>query len=113
MIQALMALFKMFCGFGGQYLMPFLFPIFSLVVPPQLVLGWIVLLICFFLPIMVSGENGINKLNSSDGQTRNGGRAFGFAALFYYICMVIVTCSVYQVACKVADSPIGDILMPL
>ena len=105
MIQLILEAFSVFCKFGGQFVMPFIFPLMQLIMPPQLICGWMILLLCFFTPIMTS-NGGVNTFSSSDGKTRNGTRAFGFAFLFYYICMVITACCLYQVACKVQDSEV-------
>jgi hypothetical protein len=103
MIQLLLQIFSIFCKFGGQFVMPFIFPLMFLIMPPQLFCGWIILLLCFFTPIMTS-NGGVNALGSYDGKTRDSKRAFGFAFLLYYICMMLFGCCMYQVACKVQQS---------
>jgi len=104
MAEIALQLFGMFCHLGGQYIAPFIAPLASLILPPNLICGWAILLLCFFTPIMTA-NGGVNALSSSDGKTRNGGRAFGFAFLFYYICMALFTLCVYTVACKVQSNP--------
>ena len=103
MLQLILTAFQVFCGFGGPYVMPFIAPFMFLIMPPALIFGWLVLLLCFFTPIMTV-NGGVNAVSSNDGKTRDSTRSFGFAFLFYYICMVIVACSVSQVACKVQEA---------
>src|ERR1700709_1780194 len=105
MAELVLKLFSAFCGFGGKYLFPFLFPLLNLIMPPNLICGWAILLLCFFTPIMVSGQNNVNILNaSSDGKSRNGSKAFGFSFLLYYICMAILGYCIFSAACAVADN---------
>jgi hypothetical protein len=109
MAQLVLKIVSLFCGLGGPSIAPFIVPIVALIMIcniPSAFSAWTTLLVCCFTPIMMIGSKGtdgnnINVLNSSDGQTRNGGKAFGFAFLLYYLCMVPTLCFVMGKACEV------------
>lgn len=98
MIQVILKAFSMFCGFGGSYVAPFLIPLIN----PSC---WVVLVLCVFLPIYFSTDSVLNSDTQPDGsKKKNGGKAFVFAFLFYYVILLILGCSSMQAACKVNDS---------
>lgn len=95
MIQIILKVLGLFCGLGGQYVMPFITPLIN-------PMGWSVLVLSVFLPIYFSKDNVLNSKPKDDGSLqRDSGRAFGFAFLIYYTFCVLVTCSLYGAACKV------------
>lgn len=102
MIQVLLKVLGMFCGLGGQYVMPFITPLIN----PA---GWSSLVLCVFLPIYFSKESVINSKKKDDGSLeKNSGIAFGFAFLIYYTICVILLCSMYKAICKVNEyNPYG------
>jgi hypothetical protein len=88
----------MFCSFGGEWIAPFLIPLINPIC-------WVVLVLCVFLPIYFSRDSVLNTDTQVDGsKKRNAGKAFGFAFVFYYVILVILGCSIMQVACKANDS---------
>ena len=104
MAQVILQGISMFCNFGGAYIAPLYVPIISLVnfgAIPICLLFWSILLLSIFTPIMVSPPN---VLNSDDNANINGGRAFGFSFLIYYVVTVLILCSIMQLTCKVSNT---------
>lgn len=98
MIQVILKAFAMFCGFGGATFAPFLIPLIN----PSC---WVVLVLCVFLPIYFSQDSFLNTDTLPDGsKKKNGGKAFGFAFLFYYVILLILGCSIMQATCKANDA---------
>lgn len=94
MIQVILKAFSLFCGLGGANVAPFLVPLIN----PS---SWVVLVLCVFLPIYFSQDSVLNTDTLPDGsRKKNGGKAFGFAFLFYYVILVSIGCSLMQTACK-------------
>ena len=96
MIQVILKVLKVFCGLGGQFVMPFIAPLIN----PS---GWTVLTLCVFLPILFAGDPK-QQWNSEDGKDRNAGIAFRNAFFIYYGICILCLCSLYQTICKVNDS---------
>jgi hypothetical protein len=98
----LLKTFTLFCSFGGSYIAPFLIPLLN----PSC---WVVLVLCVFLPIYFSPDSAINSDTQDDGtKKKNGGKAFGFAFLFYYIILVILACSIMQLSCQASKAINSD-----
>lgn len=100
MTTAVLKAFSIFCNFGGPFIAPFFAPIMNLLnfmMLPISLSSWLILLISCFIPIYYSN---LNDINSTDKQNKNAARSFGFAALFYYISMVIIFCIGMQFTCK-------------
>lgn len=103
-MNAVITVLQMFCDYGGPYIAPLYMPIFGLInvmmFPVSLCL-WSILLLSIFTPV-ITAPPGI--LNSDDNQTKNGGKAFGYSFLIYYIVMIIIYCIIMQLTCKAKDS---------
>ena len=91
MIQLILKAVSMFCRFGGPYVAPMYMPLIN-------PLSWSTMLLCVFLPILLSKPN---VLNSTDNENKSGGRAFGFAFLINYLSCCTFLCIVMHFACKV------------
>lgn len=94
MIQIILKVLGLFCGLGGQFVMPFITPLLN----PA---GWSSLVLCVFLPIYYSSPNILNSKTKEDGSLeKNSGRSFGFAFLIYYAICIVILCSMYGAICK-------------
>ena len=101
MIQIILKVFSVFCSLGGPYIAPFIAPLSMLIMPPQLISCWAVLLVSIFWPIMSANPN---VLNSSDGTNKDSTLAFRNSFFIYYAVMIVVTCSAMQMACKAREA---------
>jgi hypothetical protein len=103
-MAAALEIFDIFCSYGGPYIAPLYMPIFGLLnvffLPMSLSL-WCVLLLSIFTPIYTSSPG---FLNSSDNTNKDGGKAFGYSFLIYYIVMIIIFCSIMQISCKAKEA---------
>lgn len=91
MAQVILKGASLFCGLGGPYVAPFIAPLINPV-------GWSMLMLCCFLPILTMP---VSFLNSTNGIKQDSKRSFTSAFLIYYIICIILMFILLNMACNV------------